>query len=105
MELPFLAVGVEDAIAEKVAEGLVKGEAFMVTGEVSFENVLDHRGVRREYLTGAKGTVEDERGGGNAVENIGDPVHAPVRVGCNRKHGTDYRISFGDIGGSRIGCF
>lgn len=81
MELPCFTVGVEDAISEEIAEGTVYCETFTIARKVGFENVLDDRGVGRENLAGAEGTVEDEGGGRDGVEDVGDPVDAAVEVG------------------------
>lgn len=53
LELPGGAIGVEDAVAEEVAEGAVEGGAFVVEGEVGLEDVLDDGGVGGEHVAGA----------------------------------------------------
>lgn len=93
-----MAVGVEDTVAKKVAEGTVEGGALVVDGEVGLEYVLDHGGVGGEDLAGAEGAVEDEGGGGGAVEDVGDPMDAAVVVGCDGEHGTDYGVCIGNGG-------
>jgi hypothetical protein len=83
LELPGFTVGVEDTVAEEITDGTMKRVTFTVAREVGFENMLDDGGVCSEDLAGAKGAVEDEGGGRDGVEDIGDPVDTPVEVGCN----------------------
>ena len=62
MELPGVAVNVEDAVAKKVGESSIENVAFSVVREVGLENVLDHGRVAREDLAG--GVVASENKGG-----------------------------------------
>ncbi|MCI31017.1 hypothetical protein A2U01_0052228, partial [Trifolium medium] len=68
---------------------LVKCGTFAIAREVGFENVLDHSRVSREDLAGTEGTVEDEGGGRDGLEDVGDPLDAAVEVGCQRKSRTE----------------
>ena len=62
MELPGVAVNVEDAMTKKVGESSSKNVAFSVVREVGLEDVLDHGGVAGEDLAG--GVVASENKGG-----------------------------------------
>ena len=99
LELPVVAVGVEDSVAEEVTEGAVECGALVVGWEVGFEDVLDDGGVDREDLAGAERVAEGEGGGGRGgEEDVGDPVDAAVLVGDDGEDGTNDRVSFGNIG-------
>jgi len=46
--------------------------------------------------------VEDEGGGRYGLEDVRNPLHPAVEVGCQRKRGTKDGVSFGNGG---RGCF
>lgn len=81
LELPSLAVDGEDSVAEQIVDRLIKHETFTVAREIGFENVLHHGRVSREDLTGAERSMEDEGGGRDGLEDVGDPLHSSVEVG------------------------
>jgi len=64
LELPRVAVGVEDSGAEEIGEGVDKGIALLVVGEAGLENVLHGSGVTSEDLEAAQWAAEGEGGGG-----------------------------------------
>jgi hypothetical protein len=102
LELPVFTVGVKDSVAKEITEALDKRGTFAVAREIGFENVLDHSRVSCEDLAGAECTVEDEGGGRDGLEDVGDPLDATVEIGCQRKSRTEDGVRFGDGGG---GCF
>lgn len=83
LELPGFTVSVEDSVTEEVTERTVKCESFAVAREIGFENMLDYQGVRCEDLAGAECPVEDEGGGRGGLKDVGDPMNAAVKIGCN----------------------
>jgi len=103
LKLPSFTVSVEDTVAEKITDGTFKCETFAVAREVCFENMLHYGGVCCEDLTGTEGAVEDEGGGRDGLEDVGDPVDTAVKVGVNGKDRTNDRVSFGNGGGGRGG--
>ena len=64
LELPGVAVNVEDAVAKKAGESSIKNVAFSVVREVGLEDVLDHGGVARDDVAGGEGLAENEGVGG-----------------------------------------
>ena len=64
LELPSVAVGVEDSRAEEIGEGADEGISLLVVGEAGLENVLHGCRVASEDLKTAQWAVEGERGGG-----------------------------------------
>lgn len=103
LKLPSFTVGAEDTVSEKITNGTFKRGTFVVAREVSFENMLHYGRVCREDLAGAEGAVEDEGGGRDGLEDVGDPVDTAVEVGVYGKDRTNDRVSFGNGGGG--GCF
>lgn len=104
LELPGVTIGVEDTVAEEIAESSMESIAFVVDGEVGLEDMLDDGRIGGENLAGAEGAVEGEGGGGRAVEDVGDPEDTAVFVGGDGENGTDERISPGEgEGGGRAG--
>lgn len=99
LKLPSFTVGVEDAVAEKITDGTFKRETFAVARKVCFENMLHYGGVCCEDLAGTERAVEDEGGGRDGLEDVGDPVDTAVEVGVNGKDRTNDRVSFGNGGG------
>lgn len=59
LELPVVAVGIEDAATEKIKEFGCEGLAFLVVVEVGLEDVLDIGGVASEDNTYAQIAVDD----------------------------------------------
>ena len=59
LELPVVAVGIEDATTKKIREDDSKELAFMVVVEVGLEDVLDIGGVASEDNTCAQTAVDD----------------------------------------------
>lgn len=80
LELPIVAVGVEDAVAEEIAQCSTQGEALGVDVEMGLEYSSEDGGVGGEDLAGTKRTVEGEGGGGRVMEDVGDPLDAAVLV-------------------------
>ena len=64
LELPSVAIGVEDPRAEEIGEGAVEGIALLVVGEAGLENMLHGCRVASEDLETAQWAVEGECGGG-----------------------------------------
>lgn len=99
LKFPSFTVGVEDTVAKKITDGTFKRETFAVAREVGFENMLHYGGVCCENLAGTERAVEDEGGGRDGLEDVGDPVDTAVEVGVNGKDRTNDRVSFGNGGG------
>jgi len=107
LKLPSFTVGAEDTVAEKITDGTFKRETFAVAREVGFENMLHYGGICCEDLAGTEGAVEDEGGGRDGLEDVGNPVDTAVEVGVNGKDRTNDRVRVGDGGGCSggRGCF
>lgn len=107
LKLPSFTVGAEDTVAEKITDGTFKRGTFVVAREVGFENMLHYGGVCCEDLAGTERAVEDEGGGRDGLEDVGNPVDTAVEVGVNGKNRTNDRVRVGDGGGCSGGgwCF
>ncbi|GMN31905.1 hypothetical protein TIFTF001_041660, partial [Ficus carica] len=81
LELPGVAVGAEDAVAEEVGERDAEGLALAVVGEVGLEDVVDDGGVAGEDLAGAEEVLDDEGGRWGVLDELGEPLVAAVLVG------------------------
>ena len=68
LELPGVAVDVEDSVAEEVAEEGGELFAFRVVVEVSFEDVAEVEGVGGDDGGGGGGAAEEEGEGGGEGE-------------------------------------
>ena len=64
LELPSVAVGVEDSRAEEIRERVDEGIALLVVGEAGLENVLHGGRVASDDLDAAQWAAQGERGGG-----------------------------------------
>lgn len=71
LEGPGVAVDVEDALAEEVAEDGGEGFALWVVVEVGFEDVVDVVGVGGEDVGE---DVDGDGGGGGVGEEVGVPI-------------------------------
>lgn len=97
LELPRLAIDVEDAVAEKIEENAPGERALMVVREMGLEHVLDIGGVGSENLAATKYVVEGESCRGRILEDFGSPLHTVFSIGFDSEIGTDYRVRFGEI--------
>lgn len=88
LKFPAVAVGVEDAVAEKIGESRAKGVSFLVDVEVGLEDVVDGGGISGENLPLPEQAVEGEGGGRGDLEKVGEPLQTAVPVGKYGEEGT-----------------
>ena len=99
---PELAVDVENAEAEKVAEDLSEGLALGEVVEVSLEYVLHVLGVSSD--DGATGTeaADDDGVGGGVSKKISVPVEETAAIGVEGEQAADDRVGWGAMAGVSV---
>lgn len=101
LELPSIAVLFEDTVSEETSKRLPEYLPLRIVIEPRLEHVLHVSYVSSEDLLVAEGTVERERQCRCGVDNVGDPLHAPLLVPSDRKRRADDRKRDRNLGWRR----
>ncbi|BAT14050.1 Os11g0482901 [Oryza sativa Japonica Group] len=91
--VPELAVDVEDAHAEQVAEHVGERLPLGVVGEPRPEDVLDVRRVRRHHRAPRAQPVNDDRLRRRRRQHLRVPVQQPPPVAVERHQAPDHRVA------------
>lgn len=95
LESPGGSVGVEDAVAEELADDGGEAGAFDVVGEVGVEQVADIGGVGGGHAIGeVEEGVDLNSGRWGSGELLGDPVVEAVAVAEESEEVSDYGMEF-----------
>nr|CAB3462023.1 unnamed protein product [Digitaria exilis] len=90
---PRLAVDVEDAAAEEVAERLREGLPLGIVPKVTLEDVLDVRPVRGHHGASRAEAFHDERLRRRRREEAGVPVEQPATVPVELHQAAQHRVA------------
>nr|GME13672.1 chitin synthase 1 [Ipomoea batatas] len=80
LELPALAVGVKDPVAEKIIQNAPREIPFPVDRKAHLEDVLNIQRVRSEHYAETQRPVKGERQIGSALNHVGNPLKPAVLV-------------------------
>lgn len=92
LHAPELVVGIEDPFSEEVAKKIPEALPLWEVLEPGLQHVLHIVRIRRHHRSPRADTVDDDRAGSGAGEQLGVPVQETAAVLVKRDQAADERV-------------